>query len=195
MKKITFILGIIITTISCSEKKEPVKPHTKLENFIIEFSKNNPNTFNNNITKENSTINFIGELSKFLKSYDSSFYFEPVKFNGIVERNGSQMYGMFSVNDEEITRKEEKPNISINSDIVVKISRTQVDTLVEGRYYQIIGKFKTFKELNMDQQLLPIILGYKNNQEFSLGTIELIDSKINSISWREKMILKGKINK
>jgi hypothetical protein len=197
MKKITFILGIIITLISCSEKKEQIKPHTKLENFILEFCNKNPNTFNNNITEVKSWDIFRKEITEFYKSYDSSFYFHPVSFKEFIEID-KITYGLFSFINEKIEEKNVKDyeGKSMHVDLLVKVPKSQMDTLIEGKKYQIIGKFERYKPRfsNPDEPWEPYLSKIISSKEFHLGSIVLNPTYIKRIEWRERMILKGKIN-
>ncbi len=197
--KILFSITIIIYFfICCSQLNENIKEFTKLEKFIIEFKKRNPNTFNNEITREKSNKLFKKEITNFYKSYDSSFFFNPIKYSETIEKR-NKIYGLFKLTSEYINEENlqdyEKKMIYVK--VVMEIPRSQIDTLEEGKYYQVVGKFIKYEPPFYPSSIIepwePFLMKPGSNEEYYLGDLYIKTISIRSIDWRERMKLKGKI--
>jgi hypothetical protein len=190
-----FVILVLCLSISCSQKEEIKKDFTKLEKFLIDFKNRNPNTFNNDITEEKSERIFKKELTELYKSYDSIFYYHPLKYT-ITFKEENKVYGIFKMISEEIDGENfnDFKSIKMYVDVIMEIPKTQIDTLVEGKYYQIVGNFKKYRPpfSTVNEPWEPYLMNIIGS-EYHLGNILLENISIKEIEWKERMKLKGKI--
>ena len=153
MKKIITLLSIVFL-FSCNEQNkikeiqtETLK-YTKFETFLNHFYNQNPNWGNNQKTIKETSKVFKKELTEFLKTNDSVFYYHPLQLE-FTSDNGK--FGLFRIwGTDNIKFKGVEPTYQ-NSwyvDVVLEIPKSQIDTLVEGTYYRIIGKFNKYISKN-----------------------------------------------
>lgn len=197
---LTILLTIFLFSCNNSNEKNEVKEqeikNTKFELFLIDFVKRNPKYKNNQSTiKETSKI-FKKEIIEFFKNNDSVFYYHPLQL-GKVSDDGK--YGLFRIwGTDKIKQKGYSSDLQNEwyVDVLIRLSKTQSDTLVEKSYYRIIGKFNRYikendSEFNLNQSWTfdPVIsentIGYKNIH-FNIGCLSINPIKIELIPGNEK---------
>ena len=138
MNKIITIISIIFL-FSCNDETKvkeneiEIQKFTKFETFLKDFLNQNPNWDNNQKT-----------IKVYFKNNDSLFYDHPLQLK-FTSENGK--FGLFRVwGTDRIKESGLDPSYQNEwyVDVVMEIPKSQIDTLVEGIYYRIIGKFNKY---------------------------------------------------
>ena len=149
MNKIITIISIIFL-FSCNDETKvkeneiEIQKFTKFETFLKDFLNQNPNWDNNQKTIKETSKEFKKELIVYFKNNDSVFYDHPLQLK-FTSENGK--FGLFRVwGTDRIKESGLDPSYQNESyvDVVMEIPKSQIDTLVEGIYYRIIGKFNKY---------------------------------------------------
>lgn len=196
----TILLSFLLFACNNSNKNNEIKKteikNTKFELFLIDFLKKNPKYLNNQSTiKETSKI-FKKELIEYFKNNDSVFYYHPLQL-GKVSDDGK--FGLFRIwGTDKIKQKGYSSDLQSEwyVDVLMKLSKSQSDTLVENSYYRIVGKFNRYIKENDDEFNLshswtfePVIsentIGFKNIH-YNIGCLNIKPTKIELISGNEK---------
>ena len=151
MKTIITLLSILILfscnePIKVEETKTETQKFTKFETFLLDFKKQHPKWDNNQKTIKETSILFKKGLIDYLRNDDSVFYFHILK----LERVFGGKYGRFRKWEGKIKEEGHEENLWY-VDVVMEIQKTQIDDLVEGKYYRVIGKFKRYIKENNDE--------------------------------------------
>ena len=149
MKTIITLLSIIFL-FSCNEQTKVKEnrtetfKYTNFETFLNQFLEQNPKWDNNQKTIKETSRQFKKELIKYFKNNDSVFYDHPLQLK-FTSDNGK--FGLFRIwGTDKIKQNGLDPSYQNEwyVDVVMEISKSQIDTLVEGTYYRIIGKFNKY---------------------------------------------------
>ena len=149
MNKIITIISIIFL-FSCNDETKvkeneiEIQKFTKFETFLKDFLNQNPNWDNNQKTIKETSKEFKKELIVYFKNNDSVFYDHPLQLK-FTSENGK--FGLFRVwGTDRIKESGLDPSYQNEwyVDVVMEIPKSQIDTLVEGIYYRIIGKFNKY---------------------------------------------------
>ena len=171
-------------------KKEEIK-FNKLETFLLDFLNKNPNLLNNETTKSEGSKKFKKELFDFLTINDSTFYYNELEFNSSFGDN--PYYGHFKswshkIKDNSIETYEMK---EINVDVIMELSKSQLDTMKTKEKYRVIGKIKRYIEEDDNEFQLtswtfdPKVdydVIFKEKVVFDLGCIYLTPTNIKRVS-------------
>lgn len=193
MKTIITLLSILFL-LSCNDSniKEQHR-YTKLETFLLDFNNRYPNSLNNPTTINQTSKIFEKELNIFLKQNDSIFYYHPLKF--ISSTGDKRIFGQFEITDEEIREKNIEIGNQWNVQIILEIPKTQIQSLIVGNYYRVIGEFIDKTEMNsLDLIYLmkfgyrdkEIKKGYRDNMIFNLGELYIKPKQIKYITPSER---------
>jgi hypothetical protein len=194
--KYLFSILFLSVVFSCNQpsvviEKESIK-NTKFELFLKDFIKKNPNYLNNqNTIKETSKI-FKKDLINFFKNNDSIFYDHPLQLSKTSEDG---KFGLFRIWGTDEIKEEGREKVYQDQwyvDVLLRIPKTQIDTLVEKSYYRIIGKFNRYvkendSEFNLSQSWTfePDISKSEIGTEtlkFNIGCLNLKPIKIEKIN-------------
>jgi hypothetical protein len=183
---------IFILFLSCSvptpKVKEPQK-FTPLESFLLNYLKNNPNSINNPTTiKETSKI-LKKKITELLTQNDSIFYYNPLEFKSSFGDN--KIFGRFDIFQQKILEDsvDDLYRKEMYVDVVMEISKSQIDTMKVGQLYRVIGNIKRYIKQNDDEFNLsswtfePSIENdfvIKERVDFKLGCIYFNPQKIES---------------
>ena len=149
MNKIITIISIIFL-FSCNDETKvkeneiEIQKFTKFETFLKDFLNQNPNWDNNQKTIKETSKEFKKELIVYFKNNDSVFYDHPLQLK-FTSENGK--FGLFrGWGTDRIKESGLDPSYQNEwyVDVVMEIPKSQIDTLVEGIYYRIIGKFNKY---------------------------------------------------
>ena len=196
MKNIITLLTIIFL-FSCNEEtkvkenKIEIQKFTKFETFLKDFLNQNPNWDNNQKTIKETSKEFKKELIVYFKNNDSVFYDHPLQLK-FTSENGK--FGLFRIwGTDRIKESGLDPSYQNEwyVDVVMEIPKSQIDTLVEGIYYRIIGKFNKYISendgyFNLSQSWTfePSIDKNSSSKivtQFNIGCINIKPTKIETI--------------
>ena len=150
--KYIFSIILLFVFFSCNQpsiknEKETIK-NTKFELFLKDFIKRNPNYLNNQKTIKESSKIFKNDLTSFFKNNDSVFYYHPLQLSKTSEDGKFGLFRIWGTDEIKEDGREKVYQDQWYVDLILRLPKSQIDTLVEKNYYRIIGKFNRYVKEN-----------------------------------------------
>jgi hypothetical protein len=179
--KLVVFLSLVLVSACTNEKKETLKPQTRLEKFLLKFLDENKSYNQNNILRGRAEAklknDFYSEVPKgILKDF-------PLKFDEIREFQG-QSYAHFSAN---VPYYDSPAQMSIGFDIIGVVGKKAIDTLDKNKLYTVEGNspenlensYRPYGTIFYDNRFT--IENEYSNPKFSLGITKVNITGINKV--------------